>query len=171
MKKIGILITLGMVALFLSACGESEKEEITSLHNSFHDLTEDIEGKMEESEEIFMQYLNGTVDESEFEDMKDDLTGYISDKKSEIDKINKPKKDKAVEYYDISKKALLGAYDMIELIVDIPDLTDEAAIIEYGETIEGKTEEVEGDMKAVEEFQNDLKEEDDDYKELFEDED
>src|SRR5699024_5097532 len=141
MRRIGILITLGMVALFLSACGESEKEEITSLHNSFHDLTEDIEDKMAESEDIFMQYLTGAADQSEFDDMKGDLTDYVSEKKSELDDIDKPKKDKAVEYYDISKKALLGAYDMIELIVDIPDLTDESALMEYSENIESKTTE------------------------------
>lgn len=165
MKKIGLLMMVGMMALFLSACGESEKEEIISLHDDFHDLTEDVEDEMEETEDMF----NGVTDESEFDDMKDEISDYISDKKSELDKIDKPKKDKAIEYYDKSKKALTGAFDMIETMVDIPDLTDEEALMEYSEDIEEKGEEVESDMQDVEDFQDELKDEDDDYKDAFED--
>ncbi|HLR04070.1 MAG TPA: hypothetical protein VK111_15100 [Virgibacillus sp.] len=169
MKKFGLLMIVGMMALFLSACGESEKDEIISLHGEFRDLMEDVEDEMEDTEDMFMQYLNGAMDESEFEDQKSELSDYISDKKSEMDKIDKPKKDKAVEYYDMSKKAVTGAFDMIETMVDIPDLTDEEALMEYSEDIEEKTKEVESDMQDVEDFQDELKEEDDDYKDEFED--
>ncbi|HLQ70671.1 MAG TPA: hypothetical protein VK142_02665 [Bacillota bacterium] len=169
MRKVGSLIVVGVMALFLSACGESEKEEIISLHESFHDLTDGAEEKMEEAEEVFMQYINGTIDESEFNDMKDDLNDYVSDKKDELDDIDKPKKDKAIEYYDISTKALTGAFNIIEDVMDVPDLTDEEAVMEYGQGLEEKVNEIDDDMQAVQDFQDDLKEEDDDYKDAFDD--
>jgi len=169
MKKIGLLLIVGVMALFLSACGESEKEEIISLHDDFHDLTEDTEDKVEEAQDVFMQYVNGEIDEDEYDEMKDDLKAYVSDKKDKMEEIDKPKKDKAIEYYDKSKKALTGAFDMIGVIMDIPDLTDEEAVMAYGEDLEEKISEVDSDMQDVEDFQDDLKEEDDDYKEAFED--
>lgn len=167
MRKIGLLIILGMVALFLSACGDSEKDEIISLHDDLYDLTEDIEDKMAETEEVFMQYLSGAMDESEYDEEKSELNDYVSDKKDELDKINEPKKDKAVEYYDLSKTALTGAFDMIDFMLDIPELTDEDALIQYSEDLDEKVETVDDDMQAVEDFQEDLKDEDDDYKEAF----
>src|SRR5699024_12606302 len=87
----------------LAACsGDSEKDEVMSVHEDFHNLVDGAEDNVKETQTLIEEYSEGDLTGTEFKDEKTKKLDYMDELRNDLNKIEEPKEEKAVKYYDLS---------------------------------------------------------------------
>jgi len=162
MKKLGMLFTGLVLALVLGACSEDGLDEVVDTHNDIRDALggDDVEESIEEIQNLLGEYSMQEISKEEFDERKEAALEAVSEMRDNLDAVDKPKGDRAVEYYELSYDMTIKSLDNIEEALDMPeDFEDEEEVLKYQERIEeGQEEEMEA-MEKVEELREELEEE------------
>src|SRR5699024_10691633 len=122
MKKVGILM-LGIVTVSVVAAWsvDSEKDEVMSVHEDFHNLVDGAEDNVKETQTLIEEYSEGDLTGTEFKDEKTKKLDYMDELRNDLNKIEEPKEEKAVKYYDLSYDLVDKVVDAVENNLDVPD--------------------------------------------------
>jgi len=169
MKKLGILMLGIVTVMVLAACsGDSEKDEVMSVHEDFHNLVDGAEDNVKETQTLIEEYSEGDLTGTEFKDEKTKKLDYMDELRNDLNKIEEPKEEKAVKYYDLSYDLVDKVVDAVENNLDVPEnMEDEDEIEEYHERVTNELSELDQIIDEYDEYKKELQEEDKDYVEAF----
>lgn len=158
MKKLGMLFIGFVLAMVLGACSGDELDGVEDTHNAFRDAVggPEVQEDIEEVQNLLTEYGMQQISKEEFDERKEEILVRMGEIKDNLDGIDKPKGDKAKEYYELSYDMTSKSIDGIIDVLDVPeDIEDEDKMLEYQERVEKGQEE---EMKAIEKVE-DMREE------------
>src|SRR5690625_3684636 len=123
MKKLGMLFTGLVLALVLGACSEDGLDEVVDTHNDIRDALggDDVEESIEEIQNLLGEYSMQEISKEEFDERKEAALEAVSEMRDNLDAVDKPKGDRAVEYYELSYDMTVKSLDIIEVALDMPE--------------------------------------------------